>query len=460
MRTHDFRLTERQVAARELLRQKAGKRHVLLRGGSRSGKTFVIVRHIVNRCIRADESRHCIFRLHGNAVKASIWEQTFPDVMRKCFPSVGWEPHRQSGYIQLPNGSQIWMGGLSDKDRVDKILGQEFATLYFNEVSEIPYSSILVALTRLAQVAEPLMQQALYDCNPPPRSHWTYKMFRQGIDPGTGDALYDPSDYAEMRMNPSDNLQNLDPAYIKSLEHLPERAKKRFWEGEWGADNPFALWKLDQLNADRIPVIVTEARLGSEIEVRKAIMLQREMRRVVVSVDPPISSGENADECGILVTGRDAAGRGYVIDDFTVQGMQPNEWAKEVHRAFRLYDADLVVAEVNQGGEMVKSVLRQAFPSLPYKAVHATRGKVVRAEPVSALYGEHRCHHLGTFEVLEQQMTDFTSDFDRKAMGYSPDRVDALVWGFTELFDFGAPIDLGSGVVLPDAPMPTSGWDL
>ena len=154
--------------------------------------------------------------------------------------------------------------------------------------------------------------------------------------------------------------------------------------------------------------------------------------RIVVAIDPAASSGENADETGIVVVGRDHQGHGYVLADISGR-YQPIEWAKIAITAYRTHHADRIVAEVNNGGEMVENTLRMVDPNIPFTAVRASRGKVTRAEPVSALYEQGRVHHVGTFPQLEDQMTSFTSDFDRATAGYSPDRVDALVFAATEL---------------------------
>src|SRR6516162_4585245 len=154
--------------------------------------------------------------------------------------------------------------------------------------------------------------------------------------------------------------------------------------------------------------------------------------RIVVAVDPAASSGEDADETGIVVVGKDHQAHGYVLADISGR-YQPIEWAKIAITAYRTYHADRIVAEVNNGGEMVENTLRMVDPNIPFTAVRASRGKVTRAEPVSALYEQGRMHHVGTFPQLEDQMTSFTSDFDRQSAGYSPDRVDALVWAVTDL---------------------------
>lgn len=156
------------------------------------------------------------------------------------------------------------------------------------------------------------------------------------------------------------------------------------------------------------------------------------LNRIVVAIDPNASSAEDANECGIVCAGLGSNGHAYVLDD--ISGVfAPNDWAIRAIGLHRERRGDRIIAESNNGGEMVENTLRMVDPSVPYSAVWASRGKVTRAEPISALYEQGRVHHVGPFPRLEDQMCAFTIDFDRKTMGYSPDRVDALVWALTEL---------------------------
>jgi len=170
----------------------------------------------------------------------------------------------------------------------------------------------------------------------------------------------------------------------------------------------------------------------SEIEKNRRSKVP-ELSRIVVSIDPPVTSGDNADECGIIVAGIDAEKRGYVLADLSSQGKTPLEWCADAVKAYHEWESDRIVAEVNQGGEMIETLLRQVDDKVSYKSVRATRGKVIRAEPIAALYEQNKISHVGTHQDLEDQMCQFTLDFDKKTMGYSPDRVDSLVWAFTEL---------------------------
>ena len=161
------------------------------------------------------------------------------------------------------------------------------------------------------------------------------------------------------------------------------------------------------------------------------ISVAPELTRIVVAVDPPASHGPDADECGIVVAGIAGSGDNscaYIIADYSAGGLSPNGWGGKAIAALREHNADRIVIEVNQGGDMATHVLRQIDPSVPIRSVHATRGKQLRAEPIAALYERGRVRHVGSFPKLEDQMTLFTGE-----TGNSPDRLDALVWALSDL---------------------------
>jgi len=214
-----------------------------------------------------------------------------------------------------------------------------------------------------------------------------------------------------------DNASNLAPRFLARLLRKYEgtRLGRQELYADVLDDVPGALW--------------SRARID-ELRVKPGGVPQ--LTRVVIAIDPAVTSGEDADETGIIGAGVGVDGHGYVLDD--VSGIyKPTEWAKEAIATYRARKGDRIIAEVNNGGEMVEGTIRVVDANVPFKAVHASRGKVTRAEPVSALYEQGRVHHVGAFAVLEDQLCAFTSDFDRKSAGYSPDRLDALVWALTEL---------------------------
>lgn len=212
-----------------------------------------------------------------------------------------------------------------------------------------------------------------------------------------------------------DNRANLAAAFFGGVidRYGGTRFERQEIYGEVLEDVPGALWNSDRLE---------------ELRVRAA---PAEFPAVVVAVDPAVTSGEEADETGIVVVARGGDGHGYVLADRSGR-YAPLEWATTVAELFEQHHADHVIAEVNQGGDLVTATLRAVARDLPVRTVRATRGKYVRAEPVAALYEQGKVHHVGCFPVLEDQMCAFTPDMDRNVQG-SPDRADALVYGLTDV---------------------------
>lgn len=163
---------------------------------------------------------------------------------------------------------------------------------------------------------------------------------------------------------------------------------------------------------------------------RARVAAAPELTRIVLAVDPPVTAGEGANECGLIVAGR-VGGEAYVLADLSVGGASPSAWAGRVVAAAEQFGADRVVVEVNQGGDLIETLLRQIAPNLSVRPVRAARGKVLRAEPVAALYERGLVHHVGGLPRLEDQMAAF--DAEGRADAKSPDRVDALVWALTDL---------------------------
>ncbi|MBK1625183.1 DNA-packaging protein [Afifella marina] len=210
------------------------------------------------------------------------------------------------------------------------------------------------------------------------------------------------------------NADNLAPGFLEAVvgRYRGTRLGRQELDAELISDRPDALFKRADIEAERVGAAP-------------------ELIRVVVAVDPPASSGREADSCGIVAAGRGADGFGYVLADKTAQGLSPAGWAGRAVDLFHALSADRLVAEANQGGDMVAAVIRQADPSVAVRLVHASRGKVVRAEPVAALYEQGRIRHVGALPELEDEMADF--GLGGLSSGRSPDRVDALVWALTEL---------------------------
>lgn len=219
---------------------------------------------------------------------------------------------------------------------------------------------------------------------------------------------------AVSRAKTRDNRFNLAADFVRTVTETygGTRLGRQELDGEIVEESPDALWTRAMIEAAR----------------------ERQhppLARIAVAVDPPASSSQRADRCGLVVAGIDRDGIGHVLEDATLAGARPQEWAERAVALYRRHEADALVVEVNQGGEMVESVIREVDAGVPVLSVRATRGKYLRAEPVAALYAQCRVRHAGTFPELEDEMCAFGPR--GLEGGRSPDRLDALVWALTHL---------------------------
>jgi phage terminase large subunit-like protein len=220
-----------------------------------------------------------------------------------------------------------------------------------------------------------------------------------------------------------DNASNLAPTFLSTIvaRYAGTRLGRQELDAELLDDVQGALWNGAMIERSRCtPADVPE------------------LQRVVVAIDPAVTSHLESDATGIVVVGLGADGHGYVLADCSGK-FSPTEWAKEAVRLYHLHKADRIVAEVNNGGDLVEATIRMIDQNVSYKAVHASRGKLIRAEPVSALYEQNRVHHVGLFAELEDELCTFSP-----GSSTSPDRLDALVWGISDLLVSGVP---GYGII-------------
>jgi len=316
--------------------------------------------------------------------------------------------NKSDWFYEFPNGSQIWLGGLDDKERTEKVLGNEYSTIYYNEVSQITYDSVITGYTRLAENSG-LVNKAYFDCNPPSPVHWTHRLFIEKKDPKTNMTI-DENLYASMLMNPVHNEENLPSGYIdQTLESLPERQRRRFLLGEFVADIEGALWGyglIEKCRTDTYPIL----------------------NKIVIAIDPAVSTNKESDETGIIVVGLGDDNRCYVLEDLS--GIySPATWAKKAIYAYHKWEANTMIGEVNQGGDLVKSNIKAIDDTVYFKEVRAFKGKQLRAEPVVGLYEQNEVKHVGRFPELEEEQTTWLP----AEKNFSPNRIDAMVYGVTEL---------------------------
>ena len=255
--------------------------------------------------------------------------------------------------------------------------------------------------------------------NPTVKSHWIYQRFFKA--PGVADDFNGVSgDTCYIHTTYLDNLRNLDASFIAGAERMKAQNYGKYQNlflGFWIGENEGALWTDAMISPHRVATFPAD------------------MEKIVVAIDPAVTSDEKSDETGIVVAGskRMHGERHYfVLSDRSMQGT-PGAWIGAAVTAYHEFSADRIVAEVNNGGDLVEALLKQQPGRIPYKAVRASRGKLTRAEPVSALYEKGIVHHVGTFGRLEEQMRTYTGATGEK----SPDRMDALVWALSELMSGG-----------------------
>jgi len=250
--------------------------------------------------------------------------------------------------------------------------------------------------------------------------------------------LVGAEDVVISRGRTQDNDLHLPVAFLTAMaaDYGGTRLGRQELDGELIEDLEGALWTRAMIEECRVGGVRVERRRDTGARPNRSLDCARDERgeglvRIVIGVDPPASV--HGDACGIVVAGLGRDGEAYVLADVSVEKARPEIWARAVARAADLWGADRVIAEANQGGAMVKSVLHAAKISLPVRLVHAARGKVARAEPVAALYENGRVHHVGAFPRLEDELCGLLIGGGYAGPGRSPDRADALVWALTEL---------------------------
>lgn len=298
----------------------------------------------------------------------------------------------QKRRLEWPNGARSL---IFTADEPERLRGKQHMKLWADELCAWRYPEAWDQASLGLRLGD--SPQAVVTTTPKPTKHLK--------------ALLADSTTIATRGSTYDNQQNLAGAFLTKIvtKYEGTRLGRQELNAEILDDNPGALWKRSQIDALRIKVAPA-------------------LKRIVVAIDPAATKNPDSDETGIVVCGIDAIGEGHVLADLSMRGT-PEEWGRVAVMAYHDHKADLIIGETNNGGDMVESVIRSVEKNAPFKAVHASRGKITRAEPISALYEQGKCHHVGSFPILEDQMCEY----DAKTAKFSPDRMDALVWGFTEL---------------------------
>lgn len=380
-------------------------RYLLYGGGIRSGKTALALMLVQTLARIYPRSRWAIVRKDIPSIRRNV----LPAFSKFRVPGFTNDINHASWSCTCANGSEILFvnENINADPDLDAWKGLEVNGFVLEEANELSPAAWYKAIERAGSWVvpdgvqpEPLI---LLTCNP--SLGWVKETF---YDPWKRNALHAP--YYFQPATIADN-PHIPAEYRNALSNLPEREFRRFVLGDWDSLSaaPGALWT-------------------PEMIVRNRVQSAPELKRVVVAIDPAATSGPDADETGIVVLGIGKDGHGYVLADGSGR-YRPTEWANKAIALYRQYNADRIIGETNNGGDMVEATLRAVDASLPYRGVHASRGKAKRAEPVAALYERDLIHHVGAYDKLELQMTSWTPD----EQSFSPDRMDALVWAVSWL---------------------------
>jgi len=376
-------------------------RYFVLTGGRGSAKSFHVSVMLLNLTY---ETGHVILFTRWTLTSAQI--SIIPEFIQKIEMLNLYDDFKITSdeVINIKTGSKILFKGIKTS--------QGTATANLKSISGVT--------TWVLDEAEELVDQDIFDkidlsirsrtkpnrviliMNPSYKTHFIYNRW---VKVKRNDTTYIHTSYL-------DNINNLSQSFIENanrLKGLNELRYRHLFLGEWLDEDQGILWNQKIIELTRIDTLP-------------------DLKRIVVAIDPSTTSTKNSDETGIIVGGIDYNNRGYVIEDLSGT-YSPNEWGLTVAKAVGRHEADCIVAEKNQGGDMVENVIRQHDKKTRVKLVTATKGKYTRAEPIFGLYEQGKINHYGKFPLLESQMISFNPDKNTQ----SPDRVDALVWLFTDL---------------------------
>lgn len=348
-----------------------------------------------------------IFRKVAANLPATTKLTFFRDV---CPPGAIVAQNKTENWYELSNGSRFWFLGLerdTETGMPSRVGSLDLAFAFVDEAVELTEGDWMMLAGRLRWPDVPFHQLA-GATNPAGPKHWLKQRFAPDDAPRNPRREYLTATTFDNRLLPQD--------YVDRMADLTGIYRERYVKGEWIAVSG-GMWEPDWIKHGTAPQAYREG-------VQSA-----DLNRVVVAVDPAVTSGDDADETGIVVAGAHGAGdqqRGYVLADLSGR-MHVDRWARRAVDAYHDFNADMIVGEVNNGGDLVGSVIHSVDPRVPFRSVVASRGKLTRAQPVASLYAQGRVIHTDVYHELESQMISYDGS------GSSPDRMDALVWAVTDL---------------------------
>jgi phage terminase large subunit-like protein len=395
---------------REFCEEIAKNKYTLLIGAGRSGKTLLVILEMFRFALKYPNTNQIIFRNTLSSAIAGVWLITIPEVINNFFPALplmdGFQINKSRYEITFPNGSIISIKGLDNTDKVQKLLSIELQQVFFDEAHLIGYEHFGIIMSRMPQKLNvPYKVKVLLCANWCEKSHWLKKFFLDKINPETN-APHGLS-AGLMSSVTADNKTIDAEEYKNTLMAGADRRTRLACAGEFFYEEmEGALWKIEDIK-------------------RTKVLNIDYYDEIVIGYDPAVSNNANSDGHGICIAGK--------IDDvyhilYIFEGiMDVNDAAVKVCELYHKYECSKVVIEVNNGGDYIPSLFAKIDPRVYCESVRATKGKLLRAEPISALYRNELVYHCEQFQELEDQMVCYTGK------GKSPNSLDALVWAMTYL---------------------------
>ena len=384
-------------------------RYFLVSGGRGSGKSFGVAALLISfLCERGQRILYTRYTM--SAAETSIIPEFVEKIELLGLSSIF--EIRQREIVNVQTGSSILFSGIKESSgnqtaKLKSLTG--ITTWVLEEAEELDdeetFDKIDMSVRSLAA-----QNRIILILNPAWKTHWIYRRFFEPHKiPDEFNGVVDSVCYIHTTYE--DNLENLPPDILRITEQRRLTSPLKYLSidrGHWSDSAEGALWDYKTI---------------TDLRVWQA----PELVRIVIAIDPAVSANKDSDETGIIAAGISDAGEIYILGDYSLIG-SPLAWANAAVGAYRKHSADRIVAEINQGGDLVEANLRNVDRNIPFTAVRATRGKRLRAEPIAALYEAGKVHHVGTFPILEEQLCTWSPAIDD-----SPDRLDALVWACTAL---------------------------
>lgn len=402
-----------------LFSRKTPCRYFVVSGGRGSGKSFALSSWECYDCNAKQKPENTLYlRQTLTSAYLSIipefWEKLELLKLDSNFAKT------KSEIVHKFNGSQIFFRGIQSASKSNEAnlkSVHNVTTVIIDEAQETSEKEFdAIDLSIRSTEAQ---NRIILSLNPTEdEAHWIYRRFF--IDENVPDDFNGiKGDVCYIHTSYFDNMHNLSPDFIAAAEKCKEMnfdKYKNLFLGFWGGEKAEALWKSKMIDNHRSKSVDPD-----------------ELDRIVIAIDPAVTSRADSDETGIVAAGVKYGKAGaddhyYILEDGSLRG-SPQEWARAAIELYYYYQADRITGEVNNGGDLIETVIRNEDNNVAFSAVRASRGKILRAEPVAALYEQGRVHHAGYFSLLESQMCNYTGVDGEK----SPDRLDALVWAITEL---------------------------